>query len=247
MSTFNCVSRWEQAVRAAPARNERPFVTAAFALSQDGCLSRQQGTPTAISDAASLELTHALRAVHDVILVGVGTVLSDDPLLTTRLVPGASPLRVVLDSQLRTPVTARVLFAHDTKPLIVGCDEADPARAVALKQAGANVALLSPSNEGVSLPALLAYLRTLAVRSVMVEGGAALLKSFFTGGWVDFVCVTQSPMLLANPEAVRLDTEVNRALESWPAVHVEQRGVDVIRAGPYQASVREQAAWGAQR
>ena len=140
MHLLNWHREWEQAKTTAQAHAVRPFVTATFAISRDGCLSRTQGEPTVISANAAMQMTHALRAVHDVVLVGVGTVLSDDPLLTTRLVPGPSPRRVVLDSTLRTPLTARVLTTPVDAPLIVGSTEAAPARAEALPSAGAPAA-----------------------------------------------------------------------------------------------------------
>lgn len=232
---LNWRNEWERAKTSAQARASRPFVTATFAMSRDGCLSRKQGEPTLISDHPAMEMTHALRALHDVVLVGVGTVLSDDPLLTTRLVPGPSPRRVVLDSTLRTPVTARVLTAPAEAPLIIGTSAAEPGRANALREAGAEVILLDASNEGVSLQALLAHLAGLGIGSVMVEGGATVLKSFFAGPWVDFVCVTESPLLLGNPLAVRLDERVSKTLAKWSAAAVEQLGPDLIRAGPYAA------------
>ncbi len=233
MHLLNWHREWEQAKTTAQAHAVRPFVTATFAISRDGCLSRTQGEPTVISANAAMQMTHALRAVHDVVLVGVGTVLSDDPLLTTRLVPGPSPRRVVLDSTLRTPLTARVLTTPGDAPLIVGSTEAAPARAEALRAAGAQVVLLEPSDEGVSLTAMLEHLRGLAVSSVMVEGGATVLKSFFADRAVDFVCITESPLLLANPLAVRLDDDLSRTLAQWSASAVEQLGPDLVRAGPY--------------
>jgi 3,4-dihydroxy 2-butanone 4-phosphate synthase/GTP cyclohydrolase II len=232
---LNWRNEWDRAKALAQARGSRPFVTATFAVSRDGCLSGKQGEPTLISDQAAMEMTHALRALHDVVLVGVGTVLSDDPLLTTRLVAGPSPRRVVLDSMLRTPVTARVLTARGKAPLIVGTTAAEADRVNALREAGADVTLLEPSPDGVSLQALLSHLAGLGLGSVMVEGGATVLKSFFSGRWVDFVCVTESPLLLANPRAVRLDDTVSSTLAKWPAASVEQMGPDLIRAGPYAA------------
>lgn len=237
---LNWRSEWEQAKAMAQTHAARPFVTATFAMSRDGCLARTQGEPTVISANAAMQMTHALRAVHDVVLVGVGTVLSDDPLLTTRLVPGPSPRRVVLDSTLRTPLNARVVTTPGAAPLIVGSTRADAARAEALRAAGAQVVLLEPSDEGVSLAALLGFLSGLGASSVMVEGGATVLKSFFTDRVVDFVCITESPLLLANPLAVRLDDHLSRTLARWSASAVEQLGPDLIRAGPYAGE-----AWGA--
>ena len=86
---------------------DRPRVTLTYAQSLDGSITARSGAPLSLSGAESLHYTHQLRAAHDAILVGIGTVLSDDPRLDVRLVTGPSPRPIVLDSELRCPVTAR--------------------------------------------------------------------------------------------------------------------------------------------
>src|SRR4051794_24685033 len=88
---------------------DRPIVTLAYAQSLDGSIATAARRPLALSSQPALKLTHQLRAEHDAILVGIGTVLADDPLLTVRLVNGPNPVPVVLDSRLRLPSTARLL------------------------------------------------------------------------------------------------------------------------------------------
>src|SRR3954464_1967401 len=90
----------------------RPFVTLAYAQSVDGSIALEPGRPFALSGPESLRLTHSLRAAHDGILVGIGTVLADDPQLTVRLGQGRSPRPVGLASRLRAPEGARLLAAH---------------------------------------------------------------------------------------------------------------------------------------
>src|SRR4029079_19395558 len=94
--------------RARTPRTDRPFVTLAYAQSVAGSIALEPGRPFALSGPESMRLTHALRAAHDGILIGIGTLLSDDPRLTVRLVQGKSPQPVVVDSQLRTPLQARL-------------------------------------------------------------------------------------------------------------------------------------------
>ena len=86
-----------------------PFVTLSYAQSLDGCIVAQPGQPLALSGAQSLILTHKLRAAHDAILVGIGTVLADNPRLDVRLAPGPDPQPVVVDSRLRFPLNANLL------------------------------------------------------------------------------------------------------------------------------------------
>jgi GTP cyclohydrolase II len=209
----------------------RPLVTAAFALSQDGCMSASRAGPTILSGEESMRLTHRLRAVHDAVLVGVGTVLCDDPLLTTRLVSGRTGLRIVLDSWLRTPRTARVLRAHSTPPLIVGRETANRDRADALRDAGADVLLLPGAPSGVSVAALLDNLVALGVSGLMVEGGPTILRSFLWLGFLDHFCVTTTPARLEGPSAVRMDPDVLEELRRWHPTASFHLGSDLVRAG----------------
>ena len=84
-----------------------PFVTLTFAQSIDGSIALRRGEPLLLSGAESMKMSHELRALHDGILVGIGTVIADNPSLTTRLVKGSNPRTVILDSQLRTPLEKR--------------------------------------------------------------------------------------------------------------------------------------------
>ncbi|HZA50279.1 MAG TPA: RibD family protein [Myxococcaceae bacterium] len=209
----------------------RPLVTAAFALSRDGCMSASRAARTIISGEESMRLTHRLRAVHDAVLVGVDTVLCDDPQLTTRLVRGRTGLRVVLDSRLRTPRTARLLRAHSLRPLIVGRESASHARAEALREAGADVLLLPGAPSGVALAPLLKNLAALGVSGLMVEGGPTVLRSFLRLGYLDHFCITTTPALLDGPSAVRADPDVLEEIERWQPSASFHLGSDLVRVG----------------
>ena len=107
-----------------------PFVTLSYAQSLDGSLAAVRGAPTALSCSKSLAMTHGLRALHDAIAVGVDTLIADDPSLTVRHAPGASPLPVVLDSSLRTPLDCRLLTdPRCRRPVILTLGSAAPGRA----------------------------------------------------------------------------------------------------------------------
>ncbi len=90
-------------------RPGRPLVTLSYAQDLDGSIAKRRGEPTSISGPESLEFTHRLRAAHDAILVGIGTVISDDPQLNVRFAKGNDPQIVVLDSQLRLPLQSKLL------------------------------------------------------------------------------------------------------------------------------------------
>ncbi|HEX6939226.1 MAG TPA: dihydrofolate reductase family protein [Longimicrobiales bacterium] len=181
----------------------RPFVTLTYAQSLDGSIAARRGRPLVLSGPEARRLTHRLRAAHDAILVGVGTILSDDPRLTVRHATGADPLPVVLDSRLRTPLHARVLAHPARRPLIATTDAADAGRQAALEAVGARVARLPADRRGrVALDAVLALLRREAATSVMVEGGARVITGFLRSRQVDHVLVTIASVLVGGLRAV---------------------------------------------
>lgn len=182
----------------------RPFVTLSYAQSLDGSIASQPGRPLALSGPASLALTHRLRAAHDAILVGIGTVLADDPKLTVRLAPGAQPQPVVLDTHLRCPANAALLRHPTHRPWLLCSQEADPAREAVLSIAGARVVRLPFDATGrVDLGAALSFLAAHGIRTLMVEGGAGVITAFLAERRVDFVILTLAPVIVGGVQAVR--------------------------------------------
>ncbi len=179
-----------------PLPADRPWITLAFAQSLDGSIAASTRERLSLSGDESLTLTHRLRAAHDAILVGVGTVLADDPRLTVRLAPGLQPQPIVLDSQLRTPPQAAILQHPHSVWLVAGPD-APAESAETLRRAGAVILTipLSPSNR-IDLPALLASLRQRGVQRVMVEGGAAVLSALVSDRLVDLLVLTIAPVII---------------------------------------------------
>jgi riboflavin-specific deaminase-like protein len=183
----------------------RPFVTLSYAQTLDGRLATSTGSSQWISAPESLRFNHELRANHDAIMVGVGTVCKDDPRLTVRLAAGRDPLRVVVDSTLRTPHTAAVLAkgaAPDT--ILAVTDRAPAAKRDEVRDLGATVLCL-PTNAGgrVDLVALLAALHDRGVGSVLVEGGAEMITALLRARLVDRLVVCVAPKILgAGIEAV---------------------------------------------
>ena len=150
----------------------RPVVTLGYAQTLDGRLATSTGGSQWISAPESLRFSHELRAKHDAILVGVGTARKDDPRLTVRLVAGRNPLRIVVDSALRTPLTAVVLTEGAASGTVLAVtDRAPSAKRDKVRALGATVLCL-PSDAGgrVGILALLAALHQWGVGSVLVEG-----------------------------------------------------------------------------
>jgi diaminohydroxyphosphoribosylaminopyrimidine deaminase/5-amino-6-(5-phosphoribosylamino)uracil reductase len=189
-------------------RHRMPFVSLKIAATLDGTIAPPPGTH---HDRASFPITgpaaHArvqeLRHAHDALLTGIGTVLADDPLLTDRSRrPRRRPLlRVVLDSQLRLPLTARILENVNDDLLIVTRSE-DHARRQALIERGARIlAIETQASGGISLRALLKYLGEQEITSVMVEAGAHLNRSVLVADLADKLYLFQALHFLG-PEAV---------------------------------------------
>jgi len=180
----------------------RPLVTLSYAQSLDGSITAWQGSQLRLSGPESMALTHRLRAAHDAILVGIGTLLSDDPRLNVRLVPGRDPQPVVLDSHLRIPMEARLLRGT-CPPWIATLPDADPQKQVQLEGRGARVIKLPPGEDGrVSLTALLECLGESGINSLMVEGGAGVLTAFLRQKLADRLVLTIAPVLVGGLRAV---------------------------------------------
>lgn len=184
-------------------RTGRPFVTLSYAQSLDGCISARAGEALALSGAQSLTLTHQLRASHDAILVGIGTVLSDNPQLTVRRVRGNNPRPIVVDSRLRLPLDCKLLNNNSRGPLIVTRQKPDPKRRKALERAGAEVMSLPANARGqVNLAAMLNRLAEIGIKSLMVEGGARIITNFLLERLADYIVLTVAPVLVGGLRAV---------------------------------------------
>jgi 3,4-dihydroxy 2-butanone 4-phosphate synthase/GTP cyclohydrolase II len=184
------------------APTNRPFITLSYAQSLDGSIAAADGRPLALSSPPSLFRTHALRARHEGLLVGVGTILSDDPQLTVRHAAGPNPQPIVLDTDLRTPLPSRVL-ANPRRPWFVAGAPVAPARRAALVNAGAAVLETSRTPDDlVDLRQALALLAERGLRSIMVEGGSRVLRSFLALRLVDWIVITLSPLFAAGKPAL---------------------------------------------
>lgn len=181
----------------------RPLVTLSFAQSLDGSIAAQRGRPTVISGPSAQQMTHRLRARHQCILVGVGTVLADNPRLTVRLVSGEHPQPVVLDTHLRTPAEALIVSGHPKPAWIAAVPPHDPGRSRSIEQAGSRLLSLPAGPDGrVDLYALLECLGQQGVDTLMVEGGAQVITSFLTQSLVDQVVITIAPLFLGGVKAL---------------------------------------------
>lgn len=187
------VRHYRRLLATCPTSNERPIVTLSLARSLDGSIALVAGKRAALSSDESLRFTHSVRALSDGILVGIDTVIADDPRLNTRRVSGASPRPVVLDRTLRVSPSARIVARQ---PLIVHGPDPDTARTRTLRAAGADLAGVALDRSGLlDLSAALAAIRHAGIERLMVEGGARVHAAFFAAGLFDIVATTVVPQI----------------------------------------------------
>ena len=225
----------------------RPLVTLKAAATLDGFIAAPGGAREWITGPEARRAAHRLRAAHDAILVGAGTVRSDDPQLTVRL-PGrdraskARPRRVVLDGRLSLRPRAQVLGAAAGAPptLVIGARGADARRVRALARAGAEVVLLPPARGGrLPLSRVLAELGRRDIQSLLVEGGAHVHGALIDARLVDRVALFVAPKLLGAgiPIAQGGGVPVARALALEPPT-VEALGDDLLIRADVRGDVR---------
>ncbi len=173
-----------------------PFVTLKFALTLDGRIATCTGHSRWISSPPSLRFAHRLRRTHDAILVGAGTVLTDDPELTCRLVRGKNPLRIVVDSHLRTSPDARVFDVRRAPTIVAATGKAPEERRRLFEQKGIEVLELGEDEVGrVDLHGLLDLLGQRKIASLLVEGGAGVNTAFLREKLVDRLVAVLAPKI----------------------------------------------------
>ena len=210
------------------------LITIHFAQTLDGRIATRTGDSQWIGGPESLRLAHELRAEHDAVLVGVGTVVADNPRLTTRLVRGRSPLRVVADSRLRIPLDSNVLRDEAAPTLIVTTDQAPEPRRKAMARLGIDVIEADRDPNGrVDLRDLVRLLAIRGIRSLLVEGGAGIITSMLEARLCDRLVVCIAPRVLGRGIDAVGDLGIERLQDalSFSSVKVTPCGEDVIIDG----------------
>jgi len=217
----------------------RPFVIVKAAASLDGKIATRTGDSQWITGPKARTWVHRLRHQVDAILVGVNTVLADDPQLTTRLPhgQGKDPIRIILDSRLRIPLTAQVLTQKSIAPTWVACTTAaSPEKRAALTSLGADIITVAPNPENrVDLGALLSILGERRVQSILVEGGAEVHGAFFDARLVDKFHLFLAPKFIGGRQAPGILGGLGRAtLKEAHQAHditFRQIGADILISG----------------
>jgi riboflavin-specific deaminase-like protein len=178
-------------------------VTLSFAQSLDGSIATSNRKQLALSSHESMVLTHRIRAISDAIVIGINTLITDDPQLTVRLVEGPNPQPIVLDSNLRMPSTARLLTRSDQGCWLACIDSNSTQKSRRLQDLGAELLYCGADHTGrVNLLDLLSLLGQKGVKSIMVEGGSQVITSFIESRLVDKLIITIAPRLVGGLSAL---------------------------------------------
>jgi len=213
----------------------RPLVSLKLATSLDGRIATRSGESQWITGDAARQRAHALRATHDAILVGTGTALADDPELTCRL-PGLgdrSPVRVVLDRQLRLPASAKLFTtAHEVPTWVMTAPASDRARRQALGAVGAELIDVATDGDGpLSLAAVLTALAGRGITRLLVEGGSAISASLLRENLVDRIHCFRAAMMIGGdglPVAAALGIERLADARRFERVDTDIVGTDIL-------------------
>lgn len=180
-----------------------PFVTLKIAQTLDGRIATAMGESKWITSERSREEGHRLRDRNDAILVGINTILKDDPALTSRIPNGRDPIRVIVDSTLRIPLKAKVLTDRSsTKTVVATLANAPKEKANKVRSTGVEVLVVKSENGRVSLRGLMRKLGRMGIMSVLVEGGAEINASALKAGIVDKIIAIIAPTLMTGRDSL---------------------------------------------
>ncbi|MFB9953431.1 RibD family protein [Rhizobium puerariae] len=206
------------------AQRDRPFVLAQVGQSLDGRVATPTGDAQDVSGCDGIAHLHRSRALADAVVIGVGTVVADDPSLSVRAVRGKSPVRVVVDCNGRMPEQAKLLHDGGMPVLIMQADDV-PRR----KSAHEVVRLPRQADGGLSPRDILAALAARDLATVLVEGGANTISRFMDAGLVDRLHISVSPIIIGSgPSGIRL-APIDRLSEARrPEVQIYNIGTDIV-------------------
>ncbi|MDO8568734.1 MAG: bifunctional diaminohydroxyphosphoribosylaminopyrimidine deaminase/5-amino-6-(5-phosphoribosylamino)uracil reductase RibD [Dehalococcoidales bacterium] len=209
-----------------------PLVTVKFAETIDGRIATAKGSSKWISSGESRKLAHRLRALNDAVMVGIGTVLADDPQLTVRLVKGRNPVRIIIDSKLRIPLEANILKSRESAPVIIATtSRADKTKQGALRDMGAEVLTVGANESGdVELKELLVKLGQRGIASLLVEGGSEVITSLLGLGLVDKLVVFIAPKIMGEGIEAVGDLHIDRVDKAIKLTYerIRRSGADLV-------------------
>ncbi len=208
----------------------RPYVILNAAMTIDGKIATKKGD-SKISSKDDLVRVHKIRASVDAIMIGINTVLIDDPSLKVKYCEGKNPIRIVIDSKAKTPIKSRIISDKDAPTIIAVTKRAPIDRINELKEAGAKV-IVCGEGENVDLTILLKSLKDMGIKKVLIEGGGNVNWSIISQGLFDELQVTIGPFIVGGKDAITL-VEGNGVEKMEEGIKVklhkvEQHGDEVV-------------------
>jgi diaminohydroxyphosphoribosylaminopyrimidine deaminase/5-amino-6-(5-phosphoribosylamino)uracil reductase len=214
---------------------KEPFVILKVAATLDGKMATRNGDSKWISSEMSRRLVHRLRNEVDGVVVGIGTVLKDDPLLTARIRGGRDPYRIILDSRLQIPEGSKVIGISSSKTIIATTAVASRDKIKRLEKAGVHVLIVESKNGRVDLKPFLSKLGEMGVMSILVEGGGHINGAFLDEGLIDKFLLFLSPRLMGDSQAMGIFTgkgaEQLKKLTAVKELRVKKIGGDILIEG----------------
>jgi diaminohydroxyphosphoribosylaminopyrimidine deaminase/5-amino-6-(5-phosphoribosylamino)uracil reductase len=224
-------------------RTKEPFVILKIATTLDGKIATQNGESKWITGEESRQLVYRMRNEADGILVGAGTILKDDPLLTARIRGGKDPYRIVLDSHLRIPEKAKIIDRNPEKTILATTKLAPKRKIKNLEERGVRVLILNSKKGRVHLKSLLSTLGRMGMMSLLVEGGSEVNGSFLDERLIDKVFLFVSPKFLGGPALGIFGGKGTEKLEkafSLNLIKIKKAGDDILLEGyPKKACSQE--------
>lgn len=193
----------------------RPQITLTYAQSLNGCIAARPGERLTLSGPEAMSMTHMLRATHAGIMVGIGTVLADNPRLSVRLVEGPNPQPIIVDSHLRCPLSCHLLQSPVHPLWICTTEHASPIREIELQSAGARVIRVPANVHGrVDLPLALNRLHEVGIHTLMIEGGAKMITEVLNTKMADRLILTIAPRLINGVCAITHEQAITPTLHN---------------------------------
>ena len=212
---------------------KKPFVVVKAATSLDGKIATRTGDSKYITGKEARKLVHELRAQYDAVMIGINTVIKDNPQLTVRLIKGRNPLKIVVDTSLKIPLTANIIKTEPTRLIIATSKKAPKIKIKKLQQKGVHVLIVKLKKGMIDLTELMKELGKREITSIMIEGGAELNAESLRSGIVDKVLFFISPGLIGSGLTAIGDLGINQVDKSIKLENISYKkiGKDILIEG----------------
>ena len=208
-----------------------PYVTYKCAMTMDGNIATVTGDSRWVSCDVSRKEVHRMRSRMDAVMAGVDTIIADNPELTVRHVRGRNPLRVVVDTNLRTPETVRILSGRLAAKTIIATTESNPRIHLRYLQQGATILVCESDDSRVSIPDLLKKLGEMGIQSILLEGGSRLAGEMLQNNLIDEMVIFIAPKIIGNngfaPFTLQGMSTMDQAIK-LNFFHVDRSGTDIV-------------------